>query len=340
MLWQKLKQPPWRTIVPGAAFLALLFVGWWIWTPGADVRDGRHDRGRNGLWLGHGWLGADEWFRENDKIDQMPRFRDPVRIRQLAEKCRAQHITDLFPHLCPAAHTGEIPPVDDAQVQRFLAEFSGARVMPWIGGPAVTRVDQSNPQWRAKFAASATALLARHPGFAGVHLNVEPLTSGDRDFLVLLEELRAALPRGKILSLAAYPPTTIWQRIPAVHWDEPYFREVSRRVDHLAVMMYDTALRAPKLYQRLMADWTQEVLPWSEGKPVLLGVPTYEDAHTEYHRPDVENLRNALLGIHAGLQRNALPANYQGVAIYCEWETDATEWETWRTCFRAKPPGQ
>src|SRR5688572_17396405 len=103
-------------------------------------------------------------------------------------------------------------------------------------------------------------------------------------------------------------------------------------------MMYDTALRWPKFYQRLMADWTEEILQWSEGEPVLLGVPTYDDAHTEYHRPDVENLANALAGVHAGLERRAVPANYQGVAIYCEWETDAKEWEFWRAHFRSIPP--
>jgi hypothetical protein len=241
----------------------------------------------------------------------------------------------VFPHLCPARFDGALPPVHDAQVERFLDEFSNIRVMPWIGGPAVGNVQCANPKWRAKFAAEAASLLQRHPRLAGVHLNVEPMRSGDPQFLILLDELRSALPAGKVLSIAAYPPPTFWQRIPDVHWDESYFREVARRVDHVAVMMYDTAIRVPKLYQRLMADWTEEVLSWSEGKQVLLGVPTYNDAHTEYHRPDVENLENALLGIHAGLQRRALPSNYQGVAIYSEWETDTAEWQMWRSRFRA-----
>ena len=172
-----------------------------------------------------------------------------------------------------------------------------------------------------------------HPRFAGVHLNVEPLTSGDQAFLKFLDQLRTAIPSGKILSIAAYPPPTRWHPFPEVHWEESYFREVARRTDQLAVMMYDTSLRVPKLYQRLMSDWTVEVLEWSEGKPVLLGVPTYDDAGTEYHRPDVENLENALLGIHQGLSAKSLPTNYQVIVIYCEWETDATEWNAVRERF-------
>jgi len=136
-----------------------------------------------------------------------------------------------------------------------------------------------------------------------------------------------------VFVIAAYPPPTRWHPFEEVHWDEAYFRQVAARCDQLAVMMYDTALRVPKAYQKLMADWTVEVLAWSEGKPVLLGVPTYSDAGVGYHHPEVENLSNALAGIHRGLQRRALPKSYQGVAIYCHWETDAAEWDYFREHF-------
>jgi hypothetical protein len=98
-------------------------------------------------------------------------------------------------------------------------------------------------------------------------------------------------------------------------------------------MMYDTALHQPKLYERLMADWTCEALAWSEGRPVLLGVPTYDDADSGYHDPKAENLVNALQGIHAGLARKPLPAHYQGVAMYCDWETDTEEWRIFKERF-------
>jgi hypothetical protein len=82
-----------------------------------------------------------------------------------------------------------------------------------------------------------------------------------------------------------------------------------------------------------MADWTEEVLAWSEGKDVLLGVPTYDDAGVGYHDPKVENMRNAILGIHRGLSRRSIPTNYQGVAIYCEWETSEGEWRWFKDHF-------
>jgi hypothetical protein len=91
-------------------------------------------------------------------------------------------------------------------------------------------------------------------------------------------------------------------------------------------MMYDTALRVPKLYQQLMSTWTEQALNWSGDTGVLLGVPAYDDADVGYHTPKVENLENALKGIHAPLSRKAdLPDNYLGIAIYCEWEMDGSE---------------
>ena len=328
-----LLRPPWRTIIGGALLLAIFFGSYAAWQPGKDIQDGRHDLGRNGIWLSHGWLGADRWFVENGKTNELEKFRNPANIRALAALLKQHHITDIFPHLCPSDPYGKLPDVDDTQVERFLAEFHDIRVMPWIGGPAGASVRFANTKWRTTFIESITNLLTVHSGFAGVQINIEPLTSGDKDFLKLLEEIRAALPKGKLLSVAAYPPPTRWQPYADVHWDENYFREVARRSDQLAVMMYDTGVRVPKIYEHVMANWTSEVLTWSEGKPVLLGLPTYDDAEAGYHSPKVENLRTALLGIHKALNASPLPPSYQGIAIYCEWETDTNEWNYFQDHF-------
>ena len=82
-----------------------------------------------------------------------------------------------------------------------------------------------------------------------------------------------------------------------------------------------------------MSDWTDEVLIWSEGKPVLLGVPTYDDAGVSYHDPRVENLENAVPGIHKALAAAPPRENYQGIAIYCDWETSEAEWSWLRANF-------
>jgi hypothetical protein len=338
-LWKALARPPWRTVVAGFALLVLVWLGYLLWTPGRDITDGRHDLGRNGIWLQHGWLADDDWFVHEKKTNQIARFRDPQQIQKLAGLLRQNHITDVFPHLCPAGFEGRLPSMDNEQAERFLREFKDFRVMPWVGGVLNLHVRLKSPEWRATFATNLRQLMDEHPAFAGVHLNVEPLPSGDRDFLALLEAIRAALPPGKVISVAAYPPPTRWQPSADVHWDEAYFRQVAARVDQIVVMMYDTSLKNRKLYESLAVSWTCETLSWSGGKPVLLGLPAYKDPGVDYHDPGTENLANALLGIHGGLiDFKKLPPSYQGIAIYSEWEMANADWETFRGHFLRKSP--
>jgi hypothetical protein len=253
---------------------------------------------------------------------------------------KQNHITDVFPHLCPVQPDGAIMPVDDRQSELFLRELKGVRVLPWIGAP-IDDISPENARRRRVFIASTVALLKRHPSLAGVHLNVEPWPDGNQDMLRFLDELRTALPKGKILSVAAYPPPTRWQPVPDVHWSKTYFQQVASRCDHMAVMMYDTGIRYPKIYQHVMRGWTRDIFNWTENLPkppsILLGLPAYDD-DTDYHRPNVENLQNSLRGIHAGLHDlDGWPTNYQGTAIYSDWELDSMEWHHWLTHFVGAP---
>ncbi len=157
-------------------------------------------------------------------------------------------------------------------------------------------------------------------------MNVEPIPSGNRHFVKLLKELRTALPEGKILSVAAYPPPTLWHPFSAVHWDRSYFEEIAGLADQMVVMMYDTTVRFRKAYSYLISSWIDEVLVWAGKTDVLFGLPAY-NRRSGHHDPDVENLENGLRGLHKGLSGFAsLPANYRGIALYSEWEMEPEEW--------------
>jgi hypothetical protein len=119
-------------VVPLLSLLGLGAAAYGVWSPGATVRDGRHDLGRNGIWIQHGWLGDDGWFQRNDRNPAL--FRSDEKVRALDATLRAHHIRYVYPHLCPTAADGRIPPVDPKQTERFLKQCSGYRVLPWIGG--------------------------------------------------------------------------------------------------------------------------------------------------------------------------------------------------------------
>ena len=325
---------PRHIILACIALLLFFLLGYVLWSSGLDVKDGRHDIGCNGIWIQHGWLGDDSWFVQNQKEDKISYFRNIAKILELASQLHKHHITDIFPHLCPTLKNGRIPSVDHRQTELFLKKFEGFRVMPWVGGVLNKHVFPGDPKWRRNFRESILDLFRTHPGFRGIHINIEPWPSGNRDLLVLLEEIRRVMPQNKILSIAAFPPPTFWQPTKGTHWDESYFRRIAEHADQMVVMMYDTSIKYKKFYQHLMKSWTVEALNWSEGIDVLLGVPAYHDKGVGYHDPDVENLQNALSGIHAGLSIfKKIPSNYQGISLYCEWEMNESKWQYLREHF-------
>lgn len=327
----------------GAILVALFFVvclAHWRWQPGLQIRDGRANSNHNAMWIGHGWLGADPWF---DSDAEKTRFRDARKIAQLASLCRENGVRDLYPHLTPTQATGAVAASDDAQIERFLDHTNGLRVLPWIGGRMDTHIEPRNAATSGRFVASVGELMRRHPRLAGVHLNVEPWKSGDAAMLRLLDDLRAELPSGKILSISGYPPQSEWYPL-RLAWSRDYYRQVASRVDQIAVMLYDTSLHDAKIYQWLYARWARTILSWTRDSQteILLGVPTYGAAGPKlgplYHNPRVENMSNALAGLHRALRDlGDLPADYAGAAIYCEWETDAAEWQIWRRDFSHSP---
>ncbi len=327
-------QPPWKTIIPASLLLILFLIGYPLWSPGKTVVDGRHDLRQNGIWIQHGWLGDDTWFERNSRSKEL--FRSQEHIQALTKLLTEHHIRYVYPHLCPCRSDGTLPPVDAKQTQLFLKEMPDFSVLPWIGGVLNEHVDLSSAEWRDTFIQSSVKLLKEYPQFAGVHINIEPLPSGTKDYIVFLEEFKKRMPGNKILSVSAYPPPTKLHPFPEVHWDEAFYKEIDLHVDQMVVMMYDTSIQWNKVYQYVIAQWTQKVLFWAPNSKILLGVSAYDDDE-DYHNPRVENVDNSLKGIHAGLLSfDELPANYQGAAIYCEWEMTQRKWEAFKDNFLAE----
>lgn len=334
--WRHFNRPPLRTLLLFFAVFGAMGLAYMAWSPGKCIRDGRHDLRTNGIWIQHGWLGDDLWFERNHKDKTL--FRNDQKIQDLANLLVSHGVKFVFPHVCPCNPGGNIAPVDPVQTERFLDNFGDFQVIPWIGGVLGAQCSPESPQWRTNFVSSVVDLFKAHPRLAGVQLNIEPMPTDNANFLILLDELRKAMPADKIISVAAYPPPTRLHPFPDVHWEEHYFRQVAQRTDQMAPMMYDTGIKLSKLYRHLMCHWTSDVLNWAGNTQVLLGIPAYNDAGMEYHSPDVENLQNALSGIHAGLSRyEVLPQSYAGVAIYCEWEMAPDKWSCFKKEFERVP---
>ena len=113
------------------------------------------------------------------------------------------------------------------------------------------------------------------------------------------------------------------------------FEKVSKISDQLVPMLYDTHISLEKPYVALMSSRTREILDWSSGKEVLLGIPAWDEP-TASHHPNIENLENALHGIHAALEPK-IPKNYAGIALYAHFTMNDSRWKTLKQEFTHHP---
>jgi spore germination protein YaaH len=190
---------------------------------------------------------------------------------------------------------------------------------------------------RAAILASARRVLAA--GYDGVHVDLEPLHSGDRHYLSLLDALHTLTrARHALLSVAAHQIDPL----PAFHslwgtttghpkwWSQAYFGQVARRVDQIAVMSYDTMQPLQSLYGGYVAQQTSlalEVTPETTG--LLMGLPFYHENRFG-HWAHAETVPAAVRGVRLGLSRTDADRVRFGVALYVDFAATEADWRAYR----------
>ncbi|MFK4691993.1 glycoside hydrolase family 18 protein [Streptomyces pristinaespiralis] len=294
-----------------------------------DLRDGTRTRGKDAIWLGHAWVDG----RKKD-----------ADVRAFAERIRGTGIKDLYVHAGPLEHDGTLPR-DRYPRARWLLdavhrEMPGIRVQAWLGdvlangGPDGLRLDA-----RSRDAVVGSARQILDAGFEGVHFDLEPLLSGDRDYLSLLGDLRELTrEREAQLSVAAHQidPLPAAHRVNAAvsgrekWWSQEFFGEVARRVDQIAVMSYDTWMPLEGMYGGYVAQQTAlalEVTP--EGTDLLMGLPFFHEDDLGHHE-DAETVAAAVRGTRLGLGRTDRDRKRFGVALYVDFAAEEGDWKAYR----------
>ncbi|MEV7686108.1 hypothetical protein ACFW1F_29245 [Streptomyces bungoensis] len=286
-------------------------------------------RHRDALWLGHAWLDGRKTRRD---------------VQALATRLAGTGIRDLYVHAGPLEHDGTLPASAHPRAAWLVSELHRAaprvRVQAWLGDKLATespdglRLDRAAT--RAAILASTRQVLAA--GFQGAHFDLEPLHSGDRDYLALLDDLRALTrARHALLSVAAHQIDPL----PAFHsfwgtttghpkwWSQAYFGQVARRVDQIAVMSYDTMQPLESLYGGYVAQQTSlalEVTPKSTD--LLMGLPFYHENRFG-HWAHAETVRGAVRGVRLGLSRTDAGRENFGVAAYVDFAATQADWRAY-----------
>ncbi|MFE2434928.1 hypothetical protein [Streptomyces sp. NPDC059409] len=295
-----------------------------------DPADGTHTRDRDAMWLGHAWVDG----RKKD-----------ADLTALARSLKTTGIRDLYVHTGPMEHDGTLPeslyPRARWLIDGVHRELPGVRVQAFLGdvlateGPDGMRLDRAAT--RAAVVGSARQVL--DAGYDGVHLDLEPLHSGDRNYLSLLDDVRAVTrARDAQLSVAAHQIDPL----PALHsvfglftehpkwWSQEYFGQVARRVDQIAVMSYDTAQPLEGTYGGYVAQQTSlalEVTPPTTH--LLMGLPFYHESNFD-HWGHAETVAAAVRGVRLGLSRTDADRELFGVAPYIDFAATDTNWKEYR----------
>ncbi|MEU2772697.1 glycoside hydrolase family 18 protein [Streptomyces sp. NPDC007162] len=291
-----------------------------------DPRPGTRTRDKDALWLGHAWVDG---------------RKDDADVTALAARLAGTGIRDLYVHAGPLEHNGTLPTSAHPEARWLITavhrKLPGVRVQAWLGDelapekPYAMHLEKA--ETRAAVVASARETVAA--GFDGVHFDLEPLHSGDRNYLALLDALRPVTP---LLSVAAHQIDPL----PAFHsfwgtltghpkwWSQEYFGQVARRVDQIAVMSYDTMQPLESLYGGYVAQQTSlaiEVTP--AGTDLLMGLPFYRENRFG-HWAHAETVPAAVRGVRLGLSRAAPDRANFGVALYVDFAATEDDWTSYR----------
>jgi hypothetical protein len=317
----------WRKPLTGfLLIIAIIIARGCVFRPSTDFPGSHFNRGSNAIWLGVKWANEEH---------------TPGEIASLADSLRQHQIRSAFVYAGYLRADNEFS-ASNTYAAMFVVSLKYAypelRVLAWLGLP-VNYVDMSDPAVRQKVVTFCVEIINK-AGFDGVHLDPEPIHSGDDNLLTLLDEMRAALPPHTLLSLAGrriWPvyPDAFWPLIGQAAWRGDYYRKVANHVDQIAVMVYDSGFPLAWMYRQWVKFEVISISRALEGLDIelLIGIPTSEEP-TDTHHPGAENMRSGLQGIINGLNdRASSPLEIDGVAIYPEWETDHDEWKTYESLW-------
>ena len=291
--------------------------------PSADART----RNQDALWLGHAWVDGRKTTAD---------------VTALAQRLHGTGIRDLYVHTGPLEHDGSLPLTKVSSKARWFvdavhAAAPGVRVQAWLGDVVQPGkdpgMDLDDAAVRKRVVESAAAVLQQ--GFQGIHYDFEPVRSGSKGYLAVLDETRAL---GTTLSVAAAQIDPLWylHAIPIDKWwSQDYFRQVAERVNQIAVMSYDTALPLESLYGGYVAKQTKlalEVTP--PATDLLMGLPAYWENNAA-HWGHAETVSAAVRGARLGLGQSSRQ-NF-GLALYVDFAATDEHWAAYRDGWCVTP---
>jgi len=317
---------------------------------------GRCGGQQNAVWV-------QSWFFLGHQASTKEPLQD-FHIVELAAHLRRAGMRYAFIFAGPFQKDGTLPGYafsDTARrtVERLRDLVPEVTVLPWVGGVQDKTVFLGDPRW-VDTAVHEAKRLVETLGVRGAHFDFEYISPALEEVVRLVEvpeprspeaeyganlvrfheRVREALP-------AAFISTVVPKTVPAVFsfktrqtYDE--VRELARYADQIAVIYYDTALHDQEAYEENLVAQLRDVEGWRRDlgtarREFLVGLGTFVnvEALRKYRDLAIENLPNEIATLKRAIRRVGEDCPVDGVAIFCEWQTDEPEWNEFQDLWVA-----
>jgi O-antigen ligase len=287
-----------------------------------------------------------------------------VHIVELAAHLRRAGMKYAFVFAGPFNKDGTLPEYafsDTARrtVERLRELAPEVTVLPWVGGVQDKTVFLDNPQW-VDTAVRETKRLVETLGVRGAHFDFEYVSPALEEVALLEEIPQARSPeaeygahlvqfhkRVRDALPAAFISTVVPSTVAAVHsykmrqtYDE--VRELARYTDQIALLYYDTALHDQEAYEGNLVAQLRDIEGWrrdlgTSRRDFLIGLGTFVNVKPlrKYRDLAIENLPNEIATLKRATQRTGQDCLVDGVAIFCEWQTNEQEWNEFHDLWAA-----
>jgi hypothetical protein len=207
-------------------------------------------------------------------------------------------------------------------------EYPDVRALAWLrhveSGSSLLR-DRLDEQARAALAPAVAEVAA--DGFAGVHLEIRPVTVNDPSIPTLMSMVREGLGEEPVLSVQAHHVELVpGGRVPSFvmereerYWSKGYLDRVTEHADEVVLPGVGAGMPGDALYGGFMVRQVTEAvtaLRAREGVTVRFGLPTYGGGEWAPEEAD-ESLATALTAVRLGVTEADPPEGMTlGVAFY------------------------
>lgn len=236
----------------------------------------------------------------------------------------------VYVHAGEIAEDGSVERVEDtASLLSWLEEeYPDVRPLAWLrhvaDGSSLVE-DRFDGDAREELVAAVSEV--GEDGFAGVHLEIRPVTVNDPSMPTLMEEVREELGEDAVLSIQTHHVELVpGGRVPSFvmgdgekYWSKGYLERMTEHADEVVLPGVDAGMPGESLYGGFMVRQVTESLAALERREELtvrFGLPTYtgEEWGPEHSS---ESALTALAAVRLGMTQAEPPEEFTlGVAFY------------------------